>query len=241
MERQLRKKIDTTAKHFIVNAYEVGVSVLLIDRFLRESDWDCTILAIHDTLWDYNIQPTDYNCSSSSLIWRRYLTNILETSGMSSYEQFEEVAYQEAKDYYNINQTIFMEYWYDFNQFIGELKSPLDPAWIIRALHYFGFTFPRLAKKLRKENIHIMASGLYDIYKLNIGSHTLTNDEFKLSPKWKPSLAIYEFWRLSHQIGKDLDTIIQWTEIFTGTNVTENDINYTLTHPPRIRGKNEEL
>lgn len=228
MERQLRKNMNDTAKYFIVSAYRVGVSTLLIDRFLRESDWDCTMYAVHDTLWENDIQPTDFNCSSDSLTWRRYLTNILETSGVSTYEQYEEVALQEAKDYYNINNMTFIEYWYDFKQFTRELKFPLDPAWIMRALLYFGYTFTRLSMKLRKENIPVTPTDLYNIYNVHAGRHDLSIEELRLIPKFQPSLAVKHFWRSSHQIGKDIDTIIQWTEIFTGTITPVETMNQTI-------------
>lgn len=232
MERQQRKKIDATAKDFIVWAYRIGISVLLIDKFLRESDWDCTVAAVYDALWDKDIRINDYNCSSDSLIWRRYLTNILETSGVLTYEQFEEIALDEARNYYDVNLIMLMEYWYDFNKFTAELKSPPDPAWIKKALHYFGFNFTWLVNKLNKENISITLTELCNIYDAHIQGGIFDIDERKLQPTLEPTLAIKHFWRSSHQIGIEVDKFIEWTEIFTGTSAKEEIINFTLTFAP---------
>lgn len=232
MEHQQRKEISTTARNFIRSAYRHGVSVLLIDRYLRESNWNCTTDIIHNILLDFGIDAIDYTCSLESLVWRRYLTNILETSGVSTYEQFEEVALQEAKDYYSVDQNIFAKYWNDFNQFTNELKLPLDPAWITRAIHYFGFTFSRLLKKLRKENISITPTELNNMYRAYTGGYHFSFEELGLNPKSEASLDLKDFWILSYKIGKEVDTIVEWTEIFTGTDVTENDVNFTLTNPP---------
>lgn len=232
MDNQERKDIEVTARCFIISAYRHGVSVLLIDRFLRESNWNSTIPEIHARLREAHIYNYDYNCSFNSLVWRRYLTNILETSEVSTYEQFEEVALQEAKDYYGINQSTFFKYWNDFSQFTRELKHPLDPAWLIQGFHYFGFTFTRLLNKIRKENISITPTELQNTYNRAIGSYHFSFDELTLKPKSEASLDLKDFWILSYKIGKEVNTIAEWTEIFTGTNTTEDEINSTLAHPP---------
>lgn len=235
MEYQLAKKIDDTAKRFIISAYQHGVSVILINRFLRESSYnDCNVIIIHKTLWGVDILPNNYNCSSGSLVWRRYLTNILETSEVSTFEQFEQIALQDAIDYYNIDYITFTGYWNDFtqfqNQFTMEIKMPVDIEWIMRALLYFGYTFTRLSEKLRKKQIPFTPMDLCNIYNAEAQSHNFSSEELKLRPISHASLAIRKFWKLSYRIGKDIDTILKWTEIFTGTNATENDINCTIIH-----------
>ncbi len=225
MEYQELKEIDHEAQHFIASAYQLGMSVLLIDRFLRESNYDCTMSKIHQTLWARNVFPDNYNCSSDSLIWRRYLTNILEKFEVSTLEQFEQLALEEAIDYYDIDNDTFTQYWNDFNEFTREIKFPLDPDWIVRAIHYFGFTINNLSKKLRKRNIISTPSGLYDIYISKAQNHIFSSGELKLRPKTHASNDLREFWRFSHKVGKDIDTIVEWTEVFTGTNTSAIEIN----------------
>lgn len=225
MEHQELKKIDQEAQYFIASAYQLGMSVILIDRFLRESNYDCTMSKIHRTLWAFNIFPNNYNCSFDSLIWRRYLTNVLEKFEVSTLEQFEQLALEEAVDYFNIDKTTFTQYWNDFNEFTREIKFPLDPDWIICALHYFGFTINILSTKLRKRDIISTPSGLYDIYMSKARNHIFSSEELKLRPKTHASNDLREFWRFSYKIGKDVDTIVEWTEVFTGTNTSAIEIN----------------
>lgn len=127
MEQQELKIITDDARDFIVFAYRLGMSVILIHNILLELNYNSTITTIHEILWSFNIFPGNFNCSYDSLIWRRYLTYTLEKFEVSTLEQFEQLALQEAIDYYNIDKTTFTKYWNDYNQFTQEIKSPLDP------------------------------------------------------------------------------------------------------------------
>lgn len=89
MENKELKEFNYKTRRFIASAYKVGISVILIYRFSKESDYDCTITKIHKVLWRFNIFPDNYNCSFDSLIWRRYLINMLEIHESSSLHKFE--------------------------------------------------------------------------------------------------------------------------------------------------------
>ena len=231
MEHPELKEIDDDAKNFITSAYRIGISVILIQKFLVESNYKSTISTIHETLWSFNIIPDNYNCSYDSLIWRRYLTYILEIHEVSTLEQFEQHALQETIDYFNIDKTIFTKYWNDYNEFIQEIKSPLDSNWIFRAAHYFGFTFRGLSNKVIKKGIMSTPDEIYQIYLSKTKTHTFTNEDLTLCPKIL-ALGILgddlrKFWRFSHIIGNDSNTILEWTEVFTGTSTSLQEIeNY---------------
>ena len=232
MERQELKEIDDDAKNFITSAYRIGISVILIQKFLVESNYKSTISTIHETLWSFNIIPDNYNCSYDSLIWRRYLTYILEIHEVSTLEQFEQHALQETIDYFNIDKTIFTKYWNDYNEFMQELKSPLDPNWIFRAVHYFGFTFRGLSNKAIRKNIMLTPDEIYQIYLSKTETHTFINKDLTPCPKTlalgRVSDDLRKFWRFSHKIGNDSNTILEWTEVFTGTSTSSKEIENHL-------------
>lgn len=230
MENQELKKIDLEAKSFMADAYSLGISVILICRFLRELNYDCTITEIHTTLWNFNIFPDNQNCSFDSLTWRRYLISVLGKFEVSTLEQFEELALEEAKDYYNIDDATFTKYWNDFNEFTQEIKLPLDPNWVFHAFHYFGFTVTGLSNMLsNKKGIIATPTEIYAIYQSKVRRHTYSNEENRLRPKTVASNNIREFWKICHKIGKDIDTIKEWTEIFTGTSSSTQEINFQIT------------
>ncbi len=232
MEYPELKEIDHAAKQFIEGAYQMGMSGILINKFLRESNYACNMITIHETLWSVNIFPDNYNCSSASLIWRRFLTNILETFNLSTLEQFQIVALQDAIDYYNIDNDIFTRYWNDFtefqNQFLQEIENPPNVQWIMRGLLYFGFTFTGLAKKLNTKNIAISTNDMYNIYRQVTQTYNFSAEEFKLRPKYHATEDLKTFWKLSYRIGKDFDTISEWTEIFGGLGISEENKSYVV-------------
>lgn len=215
-----QKNVDDAARQFIKTAYKIGVSVLLINRFLNESNYRCNTTQIHHILQNINIQPDGYNCSPDTLIWRRYLTNILETFDLSTFEEFEAVALREAEDYYNIDKFTFTRYWYDFmefhNQFMCEKENPPNIKWIRDALLYFGFNFTSLSQKIRTKDIPTDSKALYDRYMAEIQGTYFSSEEFKLRPKFYPNEEIRDFWSACYGIGKNFITIAKWTEIFFG-------------------------
>ena len=225
------KTMDEVAKNFIVLAYQHGMSVILIDRFLRETNYDSSVVIIHETLWSSNIYPDDYNCSFESLIWRRYLTNIFDSLGEATLEECKHIALQEAKYYFDIGDKNFTKYWHDYTDFTKQITFPLDPDQIIHAVHYFGFTFTRLSSRLNKNNIACTPSDLSNIYRVKFEESNFTKEESKLRPKSVASPALKDFWRYSHEIGKSVPTILGWTEVFAGTNATVHDIMFALTNP----------
>lgn len=228
MENQEHKKIDNIAKQFIISAYKLGISQLLIDRFLRESNYDCTMTDIHEILWSCDIFPNSYNCSYNSDVWRRYLTNILKNPEIRFLRNLKKVALQEAIDYYDINENIISNYWSQFNYWKKRVQSPPNHDWVIYGIHHFGFTFPRLSEKLSQINIEVSPSVLYNIYNANIHSYIPAGVDTQLRPKIRSYPALREFWVLSHKIGKDIGTILEWTEIFTGTGVDESEIDTVI-------------
>lgn len=225
------KKIDEDAEKFMVLAYQHGISVILINRFLREANYNSNIIIIHETLWNSNIHPNEYNCSYESLTWRRYLTNIFDSSGESTLEQMKQLALQEVKYYFDIGDTIFTKYWHDYTDFIKKITFPLDVDQIIHAIHYFGFTFTRLASRLNKKNIACTPSDLSNIYNVKLQTSIFNAEELTLRPNIVASPALKDLWRYSHRIGKNVNTILGWTEVFAGTNATVHDIIFTITHP----------
>lgn len=245
MEYHTPMEIDDDAKNFISSAYQLGISVILIHKFLLESNYNSTITTIHETLWSLNISPNNYNCSYDSLMWRRYLTHILEIHEISTLEQFEKHALQETINYFNIDKTIFTKFWNDYDEFMQEIKSPLDPNWIFRAFHYFGFTFRGLLNKVIKKDIVSTEDEIYQIYLSKIETHTFTNEDLTLCPKTlkldKMSEDIRKFWIVSDRIGNDSNTILEWTEVFTGTSTSIKEIEnfiqqyyYRLNKKPKM-------
>ena len=234
MEHQELKGINDDAKNFITSAYQLGISVILIHKFLLEWNYHSTISTIHETLWSFDINPDNYNCSYDSLIWRRYLNHILEIHEVSAFEQFEQHALQETIDYFNIDKTIFTKYWNDYNEFIKEIKSPLDPNWIFRAFHYFGFTFRGLSNIVIKKGIMSTPDEIYQIYLSKTATHTFTNEDLTLCPKTVTKLKddddLRKFWRSSYKMGIDSNTILEWTEVFTGTSTSSQELENYLHH-----------
>lgn len=228
----VKKNIDDAARRFIKSAYKIGVSVLLINKFLEESDYKCNTTQIHYILWNINIQPNGYNCSPETLIWRRYLTNIIETFDLETFEEFEAVALREAEDYYNIDRFTFIRYWYDFiehhNRFMEEQENPPNIKWIRDALLYFGFNFTSLSQKIRAKDIPTDSKALYDRYMAEIQGTYFSSEEFQLRPKFRANEEIRDFWSACYGIGKDFITIIKWTEIFTGLGPVEDDLNFSI-------------
>ncbi len=128
-------------------------------------------------------------------------------------------------------KTIFTKYWNDYNEFIQELKSPLDLNWIFRAIHYFGFTFRGLSNKAIKKDIISTPDEIYQIYLSNTETNTFTNKDLipysKTFTLGRIGDDLRKFWRFSHKIGNDSNTIHEWTEVFTGTNTSSKEIeNY---------------
>ncbi len=230
------KEVDQKAKQFIVGAYQIGMSGILINKFLRESNYECNVIIIHDTLYNVNICPNQYNCSPDSLTWRRFLTNILETFELATLEQFQIVALQDAIDYYNIDIDTFTRYWNDYsefqNYFLQEIGNPLNIQWILRAFLYFGFTFTGLAKKLNTKNINTSATKMYNLYREKTQGYHFNAEEFKLRPVYLPTEDTKAFWQYSYRIGKNLKTIVEWTEIFTGVGVSEDSIKPIVNYRP---------
>lgn len=64
------KEIDTQAREFIKNAYNIGIPVKLTTRFLQESNYACTIKIAQEELKAINFFPNNYNCSHDSGIGR---------------------------------------------------------------------------------------------------------------------------------------------------------------------------
>lgn len=225
MEHLGPKTIDDAAKQYIEYAYQNGISVILILKFLEECNYDCTMTIIHKTLWNVNIYPNNSNCSSDSLVWRRFLTNIFETYHPSTLEQFQTIALQDAINYYNIDNDTLKRHWdglIEFqNQFLQEIENPPNAQWTIRGLIYFGFTFGSLANKLRSKNILIDTEELHNIYNTEIEGHNFSIGEFKLRPKWLVTSDIKKFWKSCDRIGQDYHTINKWSEIFIGMSVSE--------------------
>lgn len=233
MEHEQGRELDEDAEGFIIIAYRLGISVILIHNFLLESKYNSTITKIHETLWGVNIIPDNHNCSYDSLIWRRYLAYNLESHNVSTLEQFEHLALQETIDYFNIDKTIFTQYWNDYNKFMQEIKSPLDPDWIFHGFHYFGFTFRSFANLLFKKGVLTTSDEIYQIYLSKTENYDYTSKDLTLCPKiysvGKGDDDLRMFWKFSYKIGHDLNTIIEWTEVLTGTSVSlaaiENNIN----------------
>ena len=215
-----------------MSAYRLGMSVILIHKSLEELNYDSTITKIHEALWSFNVYPDNFNCSKDSLIWRRYLIYMIEKFNVSTLEEFEELALQEAMDYYNIDKTTFTKYWNDYNEFTQEMTSPLDPDWVFRACHYFGFTIKGLSIKVIKNNIIFTPNEIYDLYTSKAETHTFTNEDLTLipNPLKERDADLKEFWRLSHVIGKDVYTIVKWTEVFTGTSTTTWEIQHHIEY-----------
>lgn len=228
IENQEHKKIDDTAEQFIISAYKLGISQLLIHRFLRESNYNCLMTDIYETLWKCDIFPDSYNCSSNSDVWRRYLTNILKDPEIKGIRHFKMIALQEAIDYYDINKNTLHNYWSQFNYWKKRAQSPPNHDWIIYGMHHFGFTFPRLSEILSKIDIEVSPSMLNNIYNANIHNYIPTGVDTQLRPKVMSYPSLREFWVLSHKIGKDIGTILEWTEIFTGTGVDESEIDTVI-------------
>lgn len=67
MAFQGSREIDDIAKQFMESAYQIGVSVILMNKFLLESKYAFTIIIIYDILSNFNISPDSYNYSSDSL------------------------------------------------------------------------------------------------------------------------------------------------------------------------------
>lgn len=236
MEYPEKKKVDQKARQFIIGGYYIGMSVILINKFLQESDYDCNVIIIHDTLYAANVIPNNFNCSSSSLTWRRFLTNILEKVEFKTLKQFEIVALQDAIDYYNIDKDTFSGYYNDYIEFqkyfLQEIENPLNVKWILRAFLYFGFTFTGIAKKLNTKNIDTTPTKMYNFYKEITQGLVLTGEEFKLRPVYIPTENTKAFWQYSYRIGKSLDTIVEWTEIFGGVGVSEDLIKPIVDYRP---------
>lgn len=225
MENPELKKVDEEARQFIIRAHQIGMSVILINKLLKESDYDCNVIIIHDTLYNANIVPNPSNCSASSLTWRRFLTNILEKFESPTLEQFQIIALQDAINYYNIDKETFIGYYNEYiefqNYFLKEIEISLNVPWILRAFFYFGFSFTGLAKKLNTKNINISTTKLYVFYREITEDLNLNDEEFKLRSVYSPPEDIKAFWKSSYRIGKSLEAIVEWTEIFTGEGFPE--------------------
>lgn len=182
--RRLKKQIGDDAINFIMSVYRLGTSVILIHKFLEESNYDSTITKIHEALWSFNVYPDNFNCSKDSLIWRRYLLYMIEKLNISTLKELEEHALQEVMDYYNIDEATFTKYWNDYNEFTQEMNFPLDPDWIFRAYHYFGFTIKGFSIKVIKKNIIFISNEIYDLYTSKAENHTFINEDFVEVHDW---------------------------------------------------------
>lgn len=227
------KEIDVQAKEFIRIAYKIGISVKLINRFVRECNYACTITIVQEVLGSKKTPPNNYNCSRASLIWKRYLTHILETFNHPTLERFKEIALDEAKEYYDIDENTFIQYWQEFSEFQtqivrGETPSnhfnPLNTEWMMRAFLYFGYNLVSLTNNLKANNNHVNPSSLYELYKAKIRAGGYSSEQLILCPKYAFNADIKKFWKRSRGIGKEFHTIIEWTVIFTGRCYKEQHI-----------------
>lgn len=229
------KKIDDKAKRFIISAYKVGISVELINRFVQEFNYACTISIVQQTLTTANIIPPYHNCSRASLTWRRYLTHILEKFNPPTLEKFKEIALDEGKKYYDIDEETFIEYWNKFSKFQTEIiqgdsqSNKVNPAnyqWMMQAFLYFGYNLKSLSNRLTANKNFITPNALYGLYIEELQRRSYTAEELILYPKPSYTTKVKEFWRSSHRIGGEFHTIIEWTAIFTGRSVTEQIIRH---------------
>lgn len=72
---------------------------------------------------------------------------------------------------------------------------------------------------------------IYQIYNSKTESHIFTNENLTLCPQMytigKIGDDLRTFWRFSHKIGNDINIILEWTEVFTGTSTSTKEIeNY---------------
>lgn len=229
------KEIDDKAKRFIISAYKVGISVELINRFVQEFNYACTISIVQQTLTTVNIILQYHNCSHASLTWRRYLTHILETFNHPTLEQFKEIALDEAKKYYGIDEETFIKYWHEFSKFQTKIiqgdsqNNKINPAnydWMMEAFLYFGYNLTSLSKNLTANKNVITSNAFYGLYREELKRRSYTAEELILYPKPSYTTEVKEFWKSSHRIGGEFHTIIEWTAIFTGRSVTEQIIRH---------------
>lgn len=229
------KKIDIKAKEFIKSAYNVGISVKLINRFLRESNYACTRKIVQDELKAVNIAPKNYNCSRYSSTGKRYLTHILDTFKCNTLERFAEIALNEAKTFYDFNENTFGNYWHEFCKFQNQLiihdrggrniYKPANNDWVMHAFTFFGYTLVPLSNYLTLNNNSITPNTLIDLYQKEL-KRTDRNYIYPgaLYPKIQATTIVKNFWKCCRQIGKEFDTIVEWTVIFLGQNFTETAI-----------------
>lgn len=228
------KEIDDEAKDFIKNAYDIGVSVKLISRFLQESNYTCSITIVQEELKAINISPSDHNCSRDTGIGRRYLTYILDTFNCSTFERFAEIALDEAKTFYDFDDDAFVKYWHEFSEFQNQLieneeghniYNPANDEWVMRALTYFGYTLIPLSNYLIQNNNYLKPALVHHLYREQL-KRTDRNyvHPGSLHPSSYVTTKVKNFWKSSRRIGREFHTIIEWTKIFLGQDCKEETI-----------------
>lgn len=231
------KEIDTPAKDFIQSAHNIGVSVKLINRFLQESNYSCTITIVQEELKVMNIISNNNNCSRGTGIGRRYLTHILDKFKCSTLERFPEIALDEATTFYDFDDDAFVKYWYEFSEFQNQLikneegyniYNPANDEWVMRALTYFGYTLISLSNYLIQNNNYLKPALVHHLYREAL-KRTDRNYVYpgSLHPSSYANAKVINFWKVSRRIGREFHTIIEWTKIFLGQDCKEDTIRET--------------
>lgn len=228
------REINDEAKDFIKSAYNIGVSVKLINRFLQESNYNCSITRVQDELKAIHISPNKHNCSRGTGIGRRYLTHILDTFDCNTFERFAEIALDEAKTFYDFDDDAFVKYWHEFSEFRNQLipnkygvnlYNSVNDEWVMRGLTYFGFTLETLSNYLTQNKNYLQSTAVHLLYKEEI-KRPDKNYVYpgSLHPSKYATVRVRDFWRSSCLIGKEFHTIIEWTKIFLGQDCKEETI-----------------
>lgn len=228
------KKLDAQARQFIRSAYNVGMSIKLINRFLQESNYDCTMPVVENKLRFSNIFPDNYNCSRASGIGKRYLTYIVDKFNCNTLEEFSEIALNEAKMFYDYDDNAFINYWHELFKFRNQLIRDeggnnvyklANNEWVMHALLHFGYTLTALSNYLTANNNNLRPNLVLTLYKEEL-KRIDRNYVFpgSLHPSTDIPTKVKNFWISCRQIGKEFHTIIEWTKIFLGQECTEEDI-----------------
>lgn len=229
------KMIDHDAKMFIKSAYNNGISVKLIDRFLKESNYASSTTIVEDELKAIDIFPNNYNCSRNSGIGKRYLTYIIDKFKCNTLEDVAEIAFNEVVTFYDFDNNSFANYWHEFCDFRNQLITrnergqisykPENNDWVMYAFTHFGYTLVPLSEYLSKRNNRITPLLLIGIHRDEL-QRSDRNYIYPgaLYPSDTITAEVTNFWKCCRQIGKEFHTICEWTVIFLGRNFTEESI-----------------
>lgn len=233
----IHKIRDKKADQFIVAACRFGFSIPLIQKVLKESNYNPSQEEIRMVLSNNGIYDYDMNCSH---IWKRYLSYIAEKFDPPSLDKFKDEGLKEATTFYGINEEIFINYWIDLCDFhsyapigyyeYGNFDEKYGP-WFVGAFLDFGYNHDSLIDYLKRNGFNINRNDLDSLFKHALSSTNRDEETVKnIAPKLKHSEAAGNFMTASYELLGDagIPKIIEMTEIFDGCRVKPHTIKLAI-------------